>query len=78
MESVRPFIYENVKAGSAVSTDEANIYKLLKSAGYDHKPVNHSKKEWTTFNSVASSTTPTASSRSGGCLETQSAARIFT
>ena len=50
MDSVRPFIYENIKAGSAVSTDEANIYDLLSSAGYDHKSVNHSKKEWTKFN----------------------------
>ena len=49
-ESVRPFIYENVKAGSAVSTDESRIYDLLKSAGYDHKAVNHSKKQWRKFN----------------------------
>jgi len=49
MESVRPFIYENIKAGSAVSTDESRIYDLLKSAGYDHKSVNHSKKEWTKY-----------------------------
>jgi transposase len=49
-ETVRPFIYENVKAGSAVSTDESSIYDLLKSAGYDHKSVNHSKKQWTKFN----------------------------
>jgi transposase len=48
-ESVRPFIYENIKAGSAVSTDESPIYDLLKSAGYDHKSVNHSKKEWTKY-----------------------------
>ncbi len=50
MESVRPFIYKNVKAGSLVSTDESNIYKLLKSAGYEHKSVNHSKKQWRKFN----------------------------
>jgi transposase len=50
MESVRPFIYENVKAGSAVSTDEAPIYDLLKNAGYDHKSVNHTKKQWRTYN----------------------------
>jgi transposase len=50
MDSVRPFIYENVKAGSAVSTDEANIYDLLSKAGYDHKSVNHSKEEWTKYN----------------------------
>jgi transposase-like protein len=50
MDSVRPFIYENIKAGSAVSTDEAPIYDLLKNAGYDHKAVNHSKKQWRKFN----------------------------
>jgi transposase len=49
-ESVRPFIYENIKAGAAVSTDESAIYELLKSAGYDHKAVNHSKKQWRKFN----------------------------
>ena len=50
MDSVRPFIYENIKAGSAVSTDEAPIYDLLSSAGYEHKSVNHSKKQWRKFN----------------------------
>jgi transposase len=50
MDTVRPFIYENIKAGSTVSTDEANIYDLLKSAGYDHKAVNHGKKQWWKFN----------------------------
>lgn len=50
MQSVRPFVYENVKAGSAVSTDEANIYDLLKGAGYEHKSVNHSKYEWRKYN----------------------------
>jgi transposase len=50
MDTVRPFIYENIKAGSVVSTDEAAIYELLKGAGYDHKAVNHSKKQWRTFN----------------------------
>jgi len=49
-ETVRPFVYKNIKAGSAVSTDESAIYKLLKDAGYDHKPVDHSKKQWRTFN----------------------------
>jgi transposase len=49
-ETVRPFIYESIKAGSAVSTDESSIYDLLKSAGYDHKAVNHGKKQWRKFN----------------------------
>jgi transposase len=50
MESVRPFIYKNIEAGSAVSTDESAIYDLLKNAGYDHKAVNHGKKQWRKFN----------------------------
>ncbi len=79
MESVRPFIYENVKAGSAVSTDEANIYKLLKSAGYDHKSVNHSKKEWTKFNYRSGEYHHTNSVELfWRYLKTRSAARIFT
>jgi transposase-like protein len=49
-ETVRPFIYENIEAGSAVSTDESAIYDLLKSKGYDHKAVNHGKKQWRKFN----------------------------
>jgi transposase len=49
-DSVRPFIYKTIKTGSAVSTDESPIYDLLKSAGYDHKAVNHSKKQSTKFN----------------------------
>jgi transposase-like protein len=49
-ETVRPFVYQNIKAGSAISTDEASIYDLLKNAGYDHKSVNHSKYEWTKYN----------------------------
>jgi ISXO2-like transposase domain len=33
-----------------ISTDEANIYDLLKGAGYEHKSVNHSKYEWRKYN----------------------------
>jgi transposase len=50
METVRPLVYKNIKAGAAVSTDEASIYDLLKGAGYDHKSVNHSKNEWRKYN----------------------------
>ena len=32
-ETVRPFVYKNIEAGAAVSTDESPIYDLLKSAG---------------------------------------------
>jgi transposase len=49
-DTVRPFIYKNIEAGSAVSTDESTIYELLKSAGYDHKAVHHGKKQWRKFN----------------------------
>src|SRR5581483_3904971 len=45
-ETVRPFVYENIERGSMVSTDESNLYKLLRSKGYEHKAVNHSKYEW--------------------------------
>ena len=33
-----------------LSSDEAPIYDLLKSAGYDQKADNHSKKQWRKFN----------------------------
>ena len=49
-DTVRPFVYKNIKTGSAVSTDESSIYDLLKNAGYDHKAVNHGKKQWRKFN----------------------------
>lgn len=49
-ETIRPFIYENVERGAAVSTDEAQIYELLKRKGYDHKAVNHSEEQWRAFN----------------------------
>jgi transposase-like protein len=49
-ETIRPFVYENIEKGSRVSTDEANLYKLLKSKGYEHKSVNHSKYQWRKYN----------------------------
>jgi len=49
-ETIRPLIYKNIKAGSSISTDESRIYWLLKSAGYEHKAVNHNKKQWRKFN----------------------------
>jgi len=49
-ETVRPFVYENIERGSMVSTDESNLYKLLRSKGYEHKAVNHSKYEWRKYN----------------------------
>jgi transposase-like protein len=49
-ETVRPLIYTAIKTGSAVSTDESPIYDLLNSAGYDHKAVNHGKKQWRKYN----------------------------
>ncbi|HWP27263.1 MAG TPA: IS1595 family transposase [Xanthobacteraceae bacterium] len=49
-ETIRPFVYKNIERGSLVSTDEANLYKLLKRKGYEHKSVNHSKYEWRKYN----------------------------
>jgi transposase len=48
--SLRAVVERTVEKGSAVSTDEWVGYSLLKGAGYDHKAVNHSTKEWTKYN----------------------------
>ncbi|MBI3702536.1 MAG: IS1595 family transposase [Rhizobiales bacterium] len=50
MATLRDVVLRNVEKGSAVSTDEAGAYSLLKRDGYDHKSVNHSKKEWRKYN----------------------------
>lgn len=50
LETLREVVTRTVEKGSAVSTDEWVGYNLLKSAGYDHKSVNHSAKEWTKYN----------------------------
>lgn len=48
--SLRAVVESKVEKGSAVSTDEWVGYNLLKGAGYDHKAVNHSAKQWTAYN----------------------------
>jgi hypothetical protein len=49
-EMLREVVLRTVEKGSAVSTDERNGYILLKGAGYDHRAVNHSAKEWRKYN----------------------------
>src|SRR5262249_19008241 len=39
-------IVRNVKQGSEISTDEHGGYRYLKYAGFKHRAVNHSKKEY--------------------------------
>lgn len=41
-----PIIKENVEAGSEISTDQLQAYKVLEAEGYDHESVNHSEEEW--------------------------------
>lgn len=42
---LQPTIYENVKEGSTIITDESKSYNVLK-WNYTHKKVNHSKYEY--------------------------------
>lgn len=42
---LQPTIYENVKEGSTIITDEWKAYNVLK-WNYNHQKVNHSAKEW--------------------------------
>jgi transposase len=44
--SLRPIVLETVQKGATVSTDELAAYSLLKSDGYFHGAVDHSRKEW--------------------------------
>jgi transposase-like protein len=48
--TLREVVLRTVEKGSAVSTDEHKGYDLLKSAGYDHRAVNHSAKQWRKYN----------------------------
>ncbi len=45
-QSIRPVIEKVVEAGTAVFTDEYDIYNYLRSAGYLHKTVCHSTGEY--------------------------------
>ncbi len=42
--TMRPIVLESVEKGSTVSTDELSAYNLLKSDGYFHGAVDHSRE----------------------------------
>jgi transposase len=44
--TVISLIQKNVKAGSTMMTDEFQVYNPLKSAGFTHKRINHSIKQY--------------------------------
>jgi transposase-like protein len=44
--SLIPPIFERIKAGTRISTDEWPPYKILTALGYDHGMVHHASKEW--------------------------------
>lgn len=45
-KTLYPIIVENIEAGSTLHTDEHRGYRSLKTLGYKHESVNHSKKEY--------------------------------
>lgn len=47
--TLRGVVLENVKPGSAVSTDELMSYGLLTDDGYRHGTVTHSEKDWSHY-----------------------------
>ena len=75
--TLRPIVLDSVEKGSTVSTDELAAYKLLKSDGYVHGAVDHSRGEYA-WKDHATGTTfrPTEPSRFGSCSRTQSTERI--
>jgi len=44
--SLIPPIFERIKAGTEISTDEWPPYRILKNLGYDHHMVHHAAKEY--------------------------------
>lgn len=42
-------VVENIAKGTEIHTDEHNAYKRLGKIGYDHKAIQHSKKEWAEY-----------------------------
>ncbi len=46
---VEKIILENVAPGAKIFTDESPIYNGLKKLGYDHRTVNHSRREWARY-----------------------------
>ncbi len=45
-KSLIPPIFERIKAGTIISTDEWPPYKILTGLGYDHRTVEHGRKIW--------------------------------
>ena len=45
-KTIQPLIQAQVQAGTLIYTDEYNIYGRLKEWGFDHKTVNHSRREF--------------------------------
>jgi transposase-like protein len=45
-KTIKPIIEEAIAKGTLVFTDEYDIYGNLKSMGYEHKTVCHSKGEY--------------------------------
>jgi transposase len=45
-KKLNELILDNVAAGSKIYTDQSGLYYDLKSLGYKHSTVNHSKFEW--------------------------------
>jgi len=44
--SLIPPIIERIEPGTIISTDEWSPYKVLAALGYDHRTVNHARKQW--------------------------------
>lgn len=41
-----PILFDTIRKGATVSTDQNPAYKLLNKSGYQHGSVNHSMDEW--------------------------------
>jgi transposase len=48
-ETLRGIVWDNVKVGATVSTDELRAYSLLKADGFQHGSVNHGEEEYARF-----------------------------
>lgn len=46
MATVLPFIKHNVDKGSTLMTDEYRSYSYVQKLGYDHKTINHGKRQY--------------------------------
>ena len=45
-ETILPVVFENIKEGSKVYSDESNVYYRLNSYGYDHSVIRHKLKKY--------------------------------